>query len=289
MDDRIALIHRAAEVQRQIFASLPWNIRFALVWSRLALDCGEVAPLGRLLGMYMLLAGVTGMPPTGDKWNPAKPNPGHLPPNYLSKFMCDLLGLLVKKYDVALAHEAIENFLLRLKDGKTVMKPLPLHSAQSWVTSGVLWQAADIQRTKKKEQLEESMQDQPDEAKLLTKDIADPRAMKQFEHRNPKLWNQWMAYLEKHVHPDIKLYFELRMDGKTDKEIVGWPNKGIPSMLPHWTKGGPQNWNQNYGPEIIRRSREFLGDLSPAEMAELYSESAPAIVPELQRHHHHSV
>lgn len=57
------------------------------------------------------------------------------------------------------------------------------------------------------------------------------------------------------VHPDALLFIKLLLDGLTQKEILGNPPKGIPSMLPNWTYG-PSAWQpkpeRGYTTNILR-------------------------------------
>jgi hypothetical protein len=286
MLDRIALTRRAAEVRRTIFASLPWDLRFAIVFTQIASESGRVTPLGRLLGAYFLLAGIEGMPDPGPRWKPESAKPADtLPIGYMAKFMADTYGLLLKTWhDPAIAEDAITNFLLKLKAGKVTLKPgTSMASAESYCRSGIVWEGKTLVREKLREEAHnQSIEDVDEDSKSISRDIEDPASMTRFKHRlNPKMWREWMDYLAQNVHPDIPLYFEKRLEGFDNEEILGVPKEGIPSMLPHW-KGSPQNW-KNYGPKIQLKSVEFFKKKSPGEdfdardLAELYSEGHPAV------------
>jgi hypothetical protein len=259
--DRTALLHRVAEVRRRIFASLPWEVRFATVFARLALDTGYLNDLGRQIGAEMLQAGVTDMPDPGPKWKPGGPRSSlTLPSGYMGKFIHDVYGLLISKFhNPNLAEEAIITYVGKLSAGEIKLQAVPRSSAESFIRHGALLEAMSLARKALREQArQESLEDVDEDSKSVSRELADPAALGRFRKvLSPRMWKEWMEYLAEHVHPDIPLYLHLSVDeGYTNEEILGVPKKGIPSMLPHW-KSSPQNW-KNYGPKIIQKSNEFL-------------------------------
>jgi len=260
--DRTALLHRAAEVRRRIFASLPWEVRLAAVFVSIANETGYLDALGRQLGVEFLRAGITGMPDAGPKFKPESPHAqATLPKNYMGKFIHDVYGLLISSFhDPDLAEVALVTYIGKLADGTIKLKPVPLSpTAESFVRHGIMLEAKTIARKALRERARsESLQDggEDDEGKEMSRDIEDPNALLDFQRvLSPHMWQEWMAYLAQHVHPDIPLYLKLRMEGYTNEEILGVPKENIPSKLPHW-KSSPQNW-KNYGPKIRDKSKEF--------------------------------
>jgi hypothetical protein len=74
----------------------------------------------------------------------------------------------------------------------------------------------------------------------------------------------------KAIHPDAAEYVRLLMEGYTQKEILGNPPKGIPSMLPTWDKS-PSAWDtcQGRGPRHeIQKLYSAVSDSFPAIAAE---------------------
>lgn len=298
--DRTALLRRASEVRRRIFASLPWGIRFASVlnqiaaetghsrtWGvrfasflyRLALDATTIHNWGRALGAEFLLAGVEGMPDPGPRWNPNSKSPAlTLPSGYLATEMRQIYSLLTSgkhNFDEETAKDAIDMWIAKVHGGHVKIDKEKaksgLSSALSYAKTGIGFEANEIRRKapggivgipkeKKKEVgRPESLEDVGDESKTLRREIEDPHALAKFQRLlSDRMRKEWMEYLAKHVHPDIEIYLDLLMEGHSIKEIIGWPNKGIPSKLPHWTQGGPQNWDQNYKSKIVPKSLEFL-------------------------------
>lgn len=276
--DRNALLHRAEEVKRQIFASLPWNIRFALVLSAIGAETGAFSEWGRVLGQYMLAAGVTGMPATGENYKPESRDPSRtLPHNYMQEFIGKTYGLLISKWqDPTLAKMAFNDFIMKLIEEKVKIRPESLESAESFIRQGIVWEAkSHVKQTLREHARSESMEDVGDESKTVRRDIADPHALpgeEDDERDESELWEKWVDYLKKHhgdlrpkdwtpmvnflhkehpevftgwmkflerIHPDMPLYLKLRMDGYTNDDIVGAPKKNKnETMLPHYREQG---------------------------------------------------
>lgn len=96
---------------------------------------------------------------------------------------------------------------------------------------------------------EESTADIPDLSADEIGDMIDLRFLDSLLH-DPEVIDDL-----KTVHPDAPRYLELLLDGFTQKEILGNPPQGIPSMLPHWTFG-PSAWqpkpDRGYTTNILR-------------------------------------
>jgi hypothetical protein len=258
--ERVALLRRANEVKRQIFASLPWGVRLAAAFVAIANETAYLNLWAKFVGAVMLQAGVTDMPEPGPKWDPAKHNPANnLPNGYMGQFMSGVYGLLLKSFhDPSLAEDAIANYIGKLGAGQIKLKAVPRATAESFIRHGIMLEARTQAREKLRERARsESLEDVADEAKSVSRDIDDPEALMHLRREySDRMWNEWMAYLAKHVHPDAPLYLKYRMEGYTNEEILGVPKDNQPSMLPHW-KGTPQNW-KNYKDKMIDRSVEFL-------------------------------
>jgi hypothetical protein len=284
--DRTALSQRAAEIQRRIFASLPWSVRWAVVLGEIARDSGILEAFGRQFGAYMLEAGVEGMPDPGQKWNPKSPNPARtLPRDYCKKLIVDIYDWLTKRWqnpDTVMA--AISKYAEDVATGKVkFVRPIPfapvsMAQAESYIKTGILRAGRDMVREELREQARfETTTDEGEDAKSVTKDIGDPHALKEFEDFENQLpaglEDELYDFLSQRVHPDIRQYLELRMKGVPKLEILGLPKAGKPSMLPHW-HGTPQNW-KNYQPKLQRAILEFFRkkdlDLSmrPSDLADL--------------------
>jgi hypothetical protein len=269
MDRTAALVRRAAEVRRQIFASLPWSVRLAFVLTKFASAYTE--EMGRLVGALFLQAGVEGMPDPGPKWNPKSTNINlaarSLPRGYMQEFMSNVYGLLIKSFhNPDLAEQAIQIYLAKLHTEKK-LKPVPRSTAESYVRYGIMLEGKTLAREYLREKARtESLEDVEEDAKAISRDIEDPDSLKNFQHvMSPKMWQEWMDYLAKHIHPDMPLYLQLRMEGYTNDEIVGAPKKGKPdTLLPHYKEQGhpkpsdPSFWGDKYFRKVIPTSIEFF-------------------------------
>jgi hypothetical protein len=298
--DRVAeLLVRAGDVSRRIFASLPWKVRVGLLLDeiiRLAYsDPAWIADYAKQIGAEMLRSGVTGMPEPGHMWKPEKGDPRTLS----SEFAKAMAGFLMPVYrilagkgapDDAIA-EGIADYIGKLQDGRIKLQPVAKSAAESFIRQGIIHAVGDVMKKRRRERkIEkdvelESLTDYSPDAKTLQHEVEDPSSLERFkEHMDPMLFNKWMSYLEKHVHPDIRLFFELRLEGYSVEDIVGNPKEGKPSKLPHY-KGTPQNWNQNYRKKIVDKSLEFFksigtdeGEFTPRDLAELMAPHTRALV-----------
>lgn len=286
--DRTALLRRATEVRRQIFASLPWEIRVAIVFTQLAHDAGLTTSWGKLIGQLFLEAGVTGMPPTGDHYNPNSRNPAYTLPNgYMAKFMGDCYGLILKKYGIratSLAQEAIQDYLAKLASKKIQLKAVPLATAESFVRHGIVLEAMTMARKELRDQARsESLEDTDEDSKSVSRDLEDPNALVElYQAMSRRKWDEMMKYLAHKIHPDIPNYIKYKMEGYSNDEIVGAPKKGIMDigvdphtgevMLPHYKaeghpmKSDPTYWGDKYWHKVPDAMAVFLNmkrNLSP--------------------------
>lgn len=277
--DRIALLRRADEVARQIFASLPLAERFAEVYSAIADESGYLHNWGKAIGAEFLLAGVEGMPDPGPRWNPKAPHPElTLPNGYMAPLMSQVFRLILKKYkDPGLVEEAIDTYIAKMHTGKVKIDKVPLNSAESYVKQGFLYEASAIARKVLRERARTESLEQIDEGgESVTREIEDPASLGEFERLlSHRMLNEWMQYLARKIHPDMPLYLQLRMDGYSNEQIVGAPSKGITeTMLPHYKaqghpmKSDPTYWGDKYFKKFCPISVEFFkskgeSDLTP--------------------------
>jgi hypothetical protein len=259
-----ALTARADSLCRDIYASLPFEVRLADLFTKLALD--SVETLGRALGAEFLLRGVKDMPDPGPTWNPQARNPAlTLPHTYMKEFASGAYGMLIKKFhDPSVADEAVQRFLLKLTTTH-VIKPVPRRSAESFVRDGLIKAALDVVRHRRRVEEPEVPLDEPrGDGRTLAELLDDPRALRDMQRElSPRIWRLWMAYLAKHVHVDIPRYIAFSMQGFTDAEIIGSPARGQPGMLPHYKPppSGPNSYLKSFVYEIPRASRAFFGEL----------------------------
>lgn len=272
--DRTALQLRAAEVRRRIFASLPWQLRLAVVLTQVAADTGYLLDWARAFGAKFLLAGVEGMPDPGPRWNPNAHDPAMtLPRGYMANFMHAVWGTILKNRwaNPQLAEEAIARYLMKMQEGKIHIDKEKagggLSSAESYVKWGILQEAKTLAKKQRREwEHGQSLEDVGEESKSISMDIEDPESLSRYQHvLSPRMWKEWMDYLARHIHPDMPLFLKLRMEGYDNNEIVGDPKRGInDTMLPHYKaqghpmKSDPTYWGDKMTKKLIPMSQEFF-------------------------------
>ena len=287
MDKTAALIRRASEVRRHIFASLPLGIRFAEVFTMLASDASMFNDWGKAFGVEFLMAGVKDMPDPGPLWFKKPGDPRRLPSGYMAGFIAKTFKTIMGWFhDPNLAEEAIGNYYNAIREGRIVLNGnLPLESVQSYVQHGCLLKAQTLAKAKfKADALTESLQDVGEDDKGVSLDIPDPKTMEdphfltQLQQQDPHMMKEWMDYLSRHIHPDAGQYIQLLIDGYEQKEIVGSPTDGVnpdgtlkePGMLTHYKPkpSDPRNWfmmfNRNFGPlskQFFKSKGENLSEL----------------------------
>jgi hypothetical protein len=285
MDVR-SLIARAGHVRQAIFASLPFWVRFAHVYTTIVADVGWLADLGRHMGAEMLLAGVTDMPDPGPKWDPSKGINAWktLPAGYMGSFVHGIYAMLIKQFhNPDIAENAIIEYLAKL--GRLYkLKAVPRETAESYIRSGIVLHGKQLLRTKLRHDRPgqtEHLEDVGEEAKQMSRDLEDPSALGEFKHilfdREPtegkKIWNDLMQLAHK-VHEDLPLYLELRMKGQSNDEIIGNPKKGKPGKLPHYKapESGPTAWGVHIFNKWLAEAKAYLAKqhiTSPEDFPEM--------------------
>jgi hypothetical protein len=257
---------RAALVGRALFASLPFHVRLAHVFSVLA-DV-DLQSLGRSLGKVFIEKKVQGLPdvhgvPALD-WPAAKP----LPPKYLE----DLAGhlrhaLRVKFHSDQLVEAAIDNWLFRFvveRGYHNMQENVDFKKATNYVLHSLEQQVLnEIKAGKRKkrdnESLDETYESEEGESrhKYNPADPDTPATI--YENISPHDMPKVRQKLEA-IHPDAAIFVDLRLDGWEATEIVGDPARGIPTKLPH-LKEHPlsyRNWKKMYEPKIQNVLSEFV-------------------------------
>ena len=258
MDIIADLIARAADLQRRIYASLPFEHRLADLFTKLAVD--SIEALGKSLGAEFLARGVTGMPDPGTSWNPHARHPElTLPAGYLREFASATYRLLLAKFqDPSVVDDAVQRYLLKLTTTRRI-KPVPLKSAESYVRYGLVQEALDLLRQRRQRALSLDLSVE-DDGLALADLIDDPKALLEMQRElSPRVWKLWMTYLAQRLHEDVPEYLGLSMQGFTDLEIIGDPRrKGLPGMLTHY-KPPPSGANSFLKSFVYKNPRRLEG------------------------------
>lgn len=262
MNPRVAkLVTAAHAVRRRIWASLPFRVRVAELFIRLAEGTADAFGLG----VYDIFKkqGVEGLPTTPSEFrHEAKQFGGLAYKTLLAKwgrqFGSDIEDIMM-------------DFMLRLhKGGASNIKPgTTLNHARGIVMMGLDNQAKNHRKYRQRRP-SESLTHRDEGGGEVVVDPGDPNALKKLEREVGE--HELLTKLEhmKHdlekAHPDALLYLQLVIkDGLNDKEIIGDSREGLPSMLPHpyTTKGHkpltPQNW-LFVKKEIMQVLKDKLGD-----------------------------
>lgn len=253
--NRVAqLIEAADEIRRRLWASIPWGIRVAELFMRLAVSPQEAFGQGVLLEFEKV--GVTG-----------------LPAKHGRAFPSDIARDIGRKaYGIAMsvtrsptkAEDVLSSFYVRLlKGGSHGLAGKELHHAEQSILMGVKNEAINlINFTKRRKDIQHSDVRHDDEGGESHVEAPVFHSLEDIEHNFPRdlvmrELPQMHHELER-IHQDAPLYVKMvLLDGMQDKEIVGDPKHGKPSKLPHpVNKRGdpltPQSWDMTYKPQILQ-------------------------------------
>jgi len=248
------LLQAADQVRKRLWASLPWGVRLASFWERFAVTTKEA--FGRTIYAEFIKRGIEGMPEVNGK----APDPQRLPKDYGAKFADRAYRIVMSKVrNPALVDEILSNFIVYfISKGSALLDPSKgLKSAESLVYTALGNRVINHYKSKgrKKEtpipvsddgESGEKEVDFPSPSELDTTDVK-----RLLHHLQPKL---------ERIHPDAPLYVQLAfLEGYKDRDIIGDPAHGKPSMLPHpvTSTGIPLNignWSNKYKEPI----REIL-------------------------------
>lgn len=268
---------RSARIARAIFASLPFPVRLAYVFSVLANT--DLKALGRALGVIFIKKKIQGLPdihgkpalefPVEQLESQHKDPSKYLPTDYLHDFSQRVRQEMLSKFKSDdLVDVIISNWLFRfivrggwrtLREGDNFSTVLN-HTMVSMKNEG-------INELKKRDRSRGKSIDQTDEEGRPTLVLKDPHENAEEVYENlpmsdiPKV----RKILEDRVHPDAPRYLDLLLEGWTASEILGFANGKENSrevMLPHLKERGLmapyKTWKTNYEPQIRRVLLKFV-------------------------------
>lgn len=258
--DRVArLVTASVGLRRQIWASLPFNERYAHFLSRLASSLTDA--FGKTIFGEFIAQGVQGMPDVHGK--PADGiSTNRLPSGYGRDFGMKAYKTLISKYhNPTFVEDVMGNYVVKFLDSKSFTAQ-GLKEAETYVLRGLSNTAVDMLRKKKEmSDIKTRHDDEDDETEHLeVSDEPQQSAEQILGEVLPHLKTKLTA-----IHPDAMKYIQLSLvGGYTDREIVGDVKNGVQSMLshPYNTKGSPLNsvnWNQLYKTKIYDVLKRELG------------------------------
>jgi hypothetical protein len=252
------LVEAASSLRRRIWASLPWRLRLAEFLSRLAVS--PIETFGKVIYAEFLSNEVQGMPdihgkPASEFDTSRKPLANRLPTGYGQDFgKKAYLMLMAKFHQPTMVEDILSSFMLRfIESGSKGIKPgSTLREAQNYVLVGVNREGLNYIRSQKRRQEVPDVYVSDEGEKPLDFGIFDegPEA-----NHLERILSRIAPQL-RHIHPDAPLYVKLSLEGHTDREIIGDPKRGVPSMLSHplSSQGKPLDdrfWNAVYKPKIF--------------------------------------
>ena len=227
MHTRVAnLVKSSSVLRRQIWASLPWRVRVADFFTRLAVSMTDA--FGEAVYGEFLKKQVEKMPAhkgtSAESLNPRRP-----PRGYGKDFGKKAYRVLMRKYhNPELVEDIMSEFLVRFLSGSYQIKPgATLAEAENYVILGLRSQAQRI--LKKKKEISDVYFTDGEENKHELSVVDEDSVESQVKKQLPKMKSKLKA-----IHPDAEKYIILSLiEGRTDREIIGDVENGIPSMLDH--------------------------------------------------------
>jgi len=259
------LIEASGKLRRQIWASLPFHLRFAEFCTRLAVSTSDA--FGKAVYGEFLTHGITeGMPkirgkPASEFDITRKPVANYLPHGYGRNFGGLAYSTLMKKFhNPHLIEEVMSDFLVRFLSGgsKKIRPGSTRRQAEQYVLTSLSNEALNAIR-KKKEVSDVYISDEGGERRHELPVFDEDTVGKYVKRMLPKIRNQLKA-----IHQDAPLYVKLWLvDGYTDREIIG---DGTKALIPHpySRQGKPLNessWSVIYKPKIRDVLKEGFEEL----------------------------
>lgn len=263
------LATRAQALSRQIFASLPFEVRFGFLMEALVDSWTKLRQtLGRSLYAEYIKAGVPDMPPIGDmpaSEHPAKELGAHaalkLPESYGGKHGGDVIAVARKIIPLeADVMEFLGDFLLMVTKGQLKTDEHNLKSAESHTRQLVAWRAKDFLKRKRR---------RPDTSKGVSLtdvetggdiDIEDPSSLRGVLQRikpgdRDRLLKELRGVDSKHPEWPEQFIMSHILEGKTWREME--PEFGVPFNALY-------DWWQKYEPKIQRIFEKYFWAMSEA-------------------------
>jgi hypothetical protein len=266
--DRIShLINIAGTTRRKIWGSLPFSLRVADFFSRLAVT--TTAAFGKTIYSEFLAKGIVkDMPdiygkPASEFDTSRKPIANYLPSGYGLAFGKKVFGTLMSKWKFTadITEQLMLDYLVGFLDKGS--EGLEADWDREHAENYVLWKLnknfQNHYRVKK--EVSDIYFSQGKEKKREIPVFDEETAERELKRALPKLQSR----LEM-VHPDAALYLKLAIiDGHTDREIIGDVAHGVPSLLPtpYSLLGRPLNeksWSVSFKPKILEILKKDFGE-----------------------------
>jgi DNA-directed RNA polymerase specialized sigma24 family protein len=237
--DRIAkLVQASGDLRRQLWASLPLQVRLGDFFTRLAVTTTDA--FGEAMYAEFLKRGVQGIP--DDYKNRAR------------KFgKISYRSMMSRFRHPDFVEEVMMDFMVRfLSSGSQgIREGSSLRDAEQYVYTGLRRQG--LNALKKKREVSDIFFSDGEEGRHELSVFDEDTVEQQLKRQLPKLQSKLRA-----IHPDAPLYVKLSLiDGYSDKEIVGDVANGVESLLKHpYSSTGkpltPSLWHVGYKAKILK-------------------------------------
>lgn len=226
------LLARVRDLNRRVYASLPWGFRVANVLIKLAF--GLTDTVGRVFYALFLEAGVEGMPPGPAPGTP----PERLPSGYGRRFGERLYAMLLQKAkNATLVEDVLSELMVTAARDKFGLKPgMSLRGAEQYVMRSAVNHLINHLR---KDKPTEELGGEGDESTDV--DMSDPNAFRDLDNLLPRHELQRLMKDLESVHPRAPSWLEAQLEGLKNVELAEeW---GV-------SKGAVTMWEQKYVPAI---------------------------------------
>ncbi len=230
------ILARLRDLNRRVYASLPWGFRVANVILKLAYSITET--VGRVCYAEFLKANVEGMPPGAEPGT----KPERLPPGYGQRFGERLYALLLQKSrNPDMVEEVLAELMVTASKGKFDIRPgTTLRGAEQYVIRAALNILINIIRSNKRNQTEE-IDD--------TVDVSDPNAFQSLDKMLPRAELERLMQDLSRINPRAPSWLEAQLEGLRNVELAEeW---GV-------SKSNITGWEQRYVPEIKKVVLRYL-------------------------------
>jgi len=240
------LARRLRDLNREVYASMPWGYRLAQVLTVLAGD--SLDAFGRVIYAEFVRAVVRGMPHT-EAGKPAfdlvqdveRKGADALPPGYGRPFASRAYKVLLAKFgEPSLVTDAMAHVMEKAARGKLhIANGSSLYSAETYVLVAVGNAIRDQLRARGRRREVPLVRERDDDYTEM--DVEDPAAFHELERAISPTEMQALMNDLREVHPRAPEWLRARLDGDSGREIADeW------GTTPSWVS----KWQRLYLPQV---------------------------------------
>ena len=275
MERQATLLLRAAYTQRKLWASLPFNLRLAELFRRLAVDPKET--FGRIVYTAFVQRKVEGLPDINGQpaleFDLTRAPQKLVPAGYGKDFGTKAMNIVSKKYkNSEMVQDALQDVSLTfMTQPERLREGVSLREAQNYVLTCVENACKIALRNRQRHPGDYGLDTAPwdDDDKGMAHELEDPDSLKDImswivQDAREDLFPKLMRELSR--IPGAVPYVEgVLKYGLPDSNLVGREDKGIEAMIP-WFQEHPMsygNFSVNLKPKIKKVLKKHLDSLHP--------------------------